>query len=398
MNMFVLAYKKLANRQGSLTADERELLRPRSLQRDGKTYVNYTADFLWLGHCKGKLATSLRLRGAALKAFVEVGTSSAVRAVLQRASRADTSGLREELGGRNNGMSHLNGTLEDLKLVLVKRMDGNGRRGVLAVRKSHIKQQKTLHRMQTAFEGRVALLEKTLDAAMCRQEERMLSKLSKQCEQMSMRALLYGQRIFRSLFGDLKGSFRQSFSEVVDEARASGVIELTRHAGTSAAHQADQALLLERGRKLPSGAEGIALFQEVGDLLPVSTYLEGRLEPEQQSVISHFTPPFSKELKKRKLLEALRMQEKPWIAWCQGAWRIQYTERDREMMDALYDEPFWKQKMEKMLLLHAGGHGPQRQPHASADRGGAHAARREPAARHVTPEIWRSLFHKSSSR
>ena len=39
-----------------------------------------------------------RLRGAALKAFVEVGTSSAVRAVLQRASRADSSGLREELG------------------------------------------------------------------------------------------------------------------------------------------------------------------------------------------------------------------------------------------------------------------------------------------------------------
>ena len=391
------------NHRGSLTTDERELLWPRFLQRDGKTYVNYTADFLWIGHCKGKLATSLRLRGAALKAFVEVGTSSAVRAVLQRASRTDTSGLREELGGRNNGMSHL--TLEELKLnlarenvVLVKRMDRNGSRGVLAVRKSHIKQQETIRRMQTAFEGRVALLEKTLDAAMCRQEERLLSKLSKQCEQMSMRALLYGQRIFRSLFGELKGSFRQSFVEVVDEARASGVIELTRQAGTSAAHQADQALLLERGRKLPSGADGIALFQEVGDLLPVSTYLEGRLEPEKQSVISHFTPPFSRELKKRKLLEAVRMQEKPWIAWCQGAWRIQYTERDREMMDALYDEPFWKQKMEKMLVLHAGGHGPQRQPHASADRGGAHAAPRESEARHVTPEIWRSLFHKNSSR
>ena len=62
--------------------------------------MNYTADFLWLGRCKGKLATSLRLRGAALKAFVEVGTSAAVRAVLQRASRPDASGLREELGGQ----------------------------------------------------------------------------------------------------------------------------------------------------------------------------------------------------------------------------------------------------------------------------------------------------------
>ena len=282
--------------------------------------------------------------------------------------------------------------------VLVKRMDRNSSRGVLAVRKLHIKQQKTMHRMQTAFEERVALLEKTLDTAMYRQEERMLSKLSKQCEQISMRALLYGQRIFRSLFGELKGSFRQSFVEVVDEARASGVIELTRHAGTSATHQADQALLLERGRKIPSGAEGIALFQEVGDLLPVSTYLEGRLEPEKQSVISHFTPPFSRELKKRKLLEAVRMREKPWIAWCQGAWRIQYTERDREMMDTLYDETYWKQKLEKMLVLYAGGHGPQRQSHASADRGGAHAVPQELAAQHVTPEIWRFLFHNSSSR
>ena len=301
-----------------------------------------------------------------------------------------------------NQSAHAQKAWEKHATVLMKRLSSQG---VLAVRKSHIKQQKTIQRMhtsilrmQTAFEERVTLLESTLDTAMHRQEERMLSKLSKQCEQISMRALLYGQRIFQSLFGELKGSFRQSFVDVVDEARASGVIELTRQAGTSAAHQADQALLLERCRKIPSGAEGIALFQEVGDLLSVSTYLEGRLEPEQQSVINHFSPPFSKELKKRKLLEALRTQEKPWIAWCQGAWRIQYTERDREMMDVLYDETPWKQKMEKMLVLHVGGHGPQRQPHASADRGGAYAAPKESAAQHVTPEIWRSLFHNSSSR
>lgn len=213
-------------------------------------------------------------------------------------------------------------------------------RWVREVRKSHTKQQQTIRRMQTSFEERVALLESTLNTAMHRQEERMLSKLSQQCEQISMKALLYGQRIFRSLLGELKGSFQ------VDEARAIGVIELTTH-------QVDQALLLERGRKIPSDAEGIALFQEVGDLLPVSTYLEGRLQLEQQFIISHFTPPFSKELKKRKLLEALRQQEKPWIAWCQGAWRVQYTERDREMMDELYNETPWKLKLEKMLTLHA---------------------------------------------
>jgi hypothetical protein len=51
-----------------------------------------------------------------------------------------------------------------------------------------------------------------------------------------MWALLYGQKSFQSLFGELKGSFRQSFVEVVDEARASGVMELTRQADSSAAH------------------------------------------------------------------------------------------------------------------------------------------------------------------
>lgn len=120
----------------------------------------------------------------------------------------------------------------------------------------------------------MALLETALDASTGRRDERMLSSLSKQCEQISMRAVCYAQKFFRLLCGDLQGSFRQSFQEVVEEARASGVIELTRQAGTSAKHQADQAVLLQRGRKLPSGPEGIALFQEVGELLPVSTYLE----------------------------------------------------------------------------------------------------------------------------
>jgi prophage antirepressor-like protein len=284
--------------------------------------------------------------------------------------------------GQSVEASHAKMALDKSSVLLVKHLCS---RGVLAVRKSHTKQQQTMRRMQTAFEERVALLESTLDTAMHLQEERMLSKLSKQCEQISMRALIYGQRIFRSLFGELKGSFRESLHEVVDEARASG--ELTRHTGTSAAHHADQAMLLERCRKIPSGAEGIALFQEVGELLPISTYFEGRLEAKEQYVISHYSPPFSKELKKRKLLEALRRQEKPWIAWCQGAWRLQYTEQDREMMDDMYDEVPWKRKLERMLALHApsGGHG-QRRPHASADRGGPHAKPQENDTPHVDLE------------
>lgn len=59
--------------------------------------MNYTANFLWIGRCRGELAVSLRLRGAALKAFAEVGLSSAVRAVLAKALDPGAAGLRAEL-------------------------------------------------------------------------------------------------------------------------------------------------------------------------------------------------------------------------------------------------------------------------------------------------------------
>lgn len=71
----------------------------------------------------------------------------------------------------------------------------------------------------------------------------------------------------------------------------------------------------------------------------------------------------------------------------------------REMMDKMYAESFWVQKLEKMLLLHAPvAQSAQRPPRASADRGGPRAAPQERGAPHVTPTIWRSLFQNTSSR
>jgi len=81
----------------SLTDEERTRLTPRALVQDKRLYVNYTANFLLIGRCRGPLARNLRIKGAALKALAEVGVSSAVRAVLSRALREDASGLRGQL-------------------------------------------------------------------------------------------------------------------------------------------------------------------------------------------------------------------------------------------------------------------------------------------------------------
>lgn len=63
----------------------------------GTLYLNYTANFLFLSCCKGPLASVLRLKSVALKAFVEVGLSAAVQAVLHRAHLLQTFGVQSEL-------------------------------------------------------------------------------------------------------------------------------------------------------------------------------------------------------------------------------------------------------------------------------------------------------------
>jgi len=247
---------------------------------------------------------------------------------------------------------------------------------------------------------RVEIL-KDVQEALGQQDDRLLTRLGRNCEQVSarvmimMRAMTSGK--LAEFLSSLKGSIQDNFKAVVDEARASGVIEITRNAGASASHQADQALLLEKCRPLPSGPEGMALFQEVGELLTVTSYLENRLEQEEQYVIKHFSVPFSKELKKLKLQEASG-DERPWRAWVQGAWRIQYTEADRATMDELYGKSLWKNKMEKMLELHRPATPNQaRRPHTSANRGGPYSRPQEGGdAPHATRPNWEAFFRGSS--
>jgi hypothetical protein len=69
--------------------------------------LNYRANFLWIGRCRGELATSLRIRGASLKAFAEVGLSSAVRAVLAKALDPGAAGLRAEIDPKGQQLQQL---------------------------------------------------------------------------------------------------------------------------------------------------------------------------------------------------------------------------------------------------------------------------------------------------
>jgi len=77
--------------------EERLRLRPRFKNDNGRLFLNYTANFIWINRCRGSIAAAIRLRGAALKAFAEVGLSSAVRAVLVKALDPSAAGVRAEL-------------------------------------------------------------------------------------------------------------------------------------------------------------------------------------------------------------------------------------------------------------------------------------------------------------
>ena len=199
--------------------------------------MNYTADFLWLGRCKGKLATSLRLRGAALKAFVVVGPSAAGRAVLQRASRPDASGLREELGGQ---------PFEVIRTQL--KQDAEVRdeswQQIVLSREKHWQQivtagQVILKERDEEWQQLVLARDEQWRHLVEARDDRILTRLAQQCEQLSvgvvfgmqrsvttaLQPLLLSLQPLGELVGSLKGltssvsmSVRGAVKDVIDAA------------------------------------------------------------------------------------------------------------------------------------------------------------------------------------
>ena len=275
--------------QGSLSPEEREKLRPRHKLLDGKLYLNYTANFLWIGRCRGDLATSLRLRGASLKAFAEVGLTAAVREVLRRAAAPDTAGLRAELQSTTTG-----GSISDL----------HGSLAAILNNFSKTFQEDALRRELLLKEGLVAL----------------------------------------------RNEMKAYVDIAIAKARESSVVEITRQKASSSLQKEEE--LRSLCRELPGGEEGSVFLKDYGHL-PVSSYLEQKLPLSQHYVIRHFMPPFSSRVQEARLDLATKPgTEMPFMAWNNGAWRIVYFEADRESMDAIFDSEAMKATRARMLRDH----------------------------------------------
>ena len=70
-----------------------------------------------------------------------------------------------------------------------------------------------------------------------------------------------------------------------------------------------------------------------------------------RTLIRRLTPTFAAEVGRRKLEQwhGLDGDRPPlWIAWSLAAWRLYYTEADRELLCAVFDDPLTKQGLERL--------------------------------------------------
>jgi hypothetical protein len=142
-------------------------------------------------------------------------------------------------------------------------------------------------------------------------------------------------------------------------ARHNTVVEMTRQRA-SASTLRDQERLLSLGRVIPDSAD----FQTTQPQLSTSSFLEDMLEAENHGVIAHINPVFSRALKRRKLQDCEETREQCWLHRQQALWRIYYTERDRELMENVWQTPLVQESLEKMLPLYSNF--PMRQTNGSA--------------------------------
>jgi hypothetical protein len=141
-------------------------------------------------------------------------------------------------------------------------------------------------------------------------------------------------------------------------ARHNTIVEMTRQR-VSASTLRDQERLLRLGRVIPSTVD----FQTTQPQLSTSSFLEDMLEAENHGVIAHINPVFSQVVKRRKLQECEETHEQCWLHRQQALWRIYYTERDRELMEDVWQTPSVQESLAKMLPLY--GHSPTRQTNGS---------------------------------
>lgn len=123
-------------------------------------------------------------------------------------------------------------------------------------------------------------------------------------------------------------------------APAHGVLEITRSSVTSFSQQLESI-------GTPVDDSHRATIAAEGGPLHVSVFL--RDMGVRHDLIRRLMPSFSSEVARRKLdhyngVEGLKPPL--WIAWSQAAWRLYYTEADRELLCAVFDDPSTKNNMD----------------------------------------------------
>lgn len=119
-----------------------------------------------------------------------------------------------------------------------------------------------------------------------------------------------------------------------------GVLEISRSRLTSFS----QKLM---GIGTPVDDSCLATIDAEGGALHVSVFLQDM--GVRHDLIRRLIPTFSSEVSRRKFEQYNGIEGvKPplWIAWSQGAWRLYYTEADRELLCAVFEDPLTKQNME----------------------------------------------------
>lgn len=136
---------------------------------------------------------------------------------------------------------------------------------------------------------------------------------------------------------------RMTAAMLEQQARHHGVLEIARSRVTSFSKK-----LLAIGT--PVDDSHLPTIAAEGGALHVSVFL--RDMGVHHDLIRRLTPTFSLEVGRRKLAQhtAADPLNKPplWIAWSQGAWRVYYTEADRALLCAVFEDPLTKQNLEQL--------------------------------------------------
>jgi hypothetical protein len=120
------------------------------------------------------------------------------------------------------------------------------------------------------------------------------------------------------------------------------VLEITRSGVSSTSEKL-------RSIGTPIDDSQLAVVAAEGGPLHLSVFLQEL--GVHRTLIRRLTPTFAAEVGRRKLEQwhGLHGDRPPlWIAWSLAAWRLYYTEADRELMCAVFDDPLTKQGLERL--------------------------------------------------